>query len=198
MSSTRAGPVPAAGEATGTVADTDAAAAAGAQDREQAQEHDRPFAEVYAEDRSTITRLAFLLVRSMPVAEELAQEAFVRLYERYADVANPPAFLRTVVVRLGIDWMRRHDMEQQRLTIVGAGHRGVGEPELDETWAALGNLRHDRRAVLVLRFYEDLSHKQIAEVLGCPPATVRSRTRRALADLRKQLGENREDEQSDA
>jgi RNA polymerase sigma factor (sigma-70 family) len=47
--------------------------------------------------------------------------------------------------------------------------------------------------VLVLRFYEDMSHQQIAEVLGCPPATVRSRTRRALADLREAMGDGREE-----
>jgi DNA-directed RNA polymerase specialized sigma24 family protein len=160
-------------------------------DQDEHVARDRAFAAVYAEERLAVTRLAFLVVRAMPVAEELAQEAFVRLYERFGDVPHPPGFLRTVVVRLAIDWLRRHDMEQQRLAVVGAGHPGVGEPELDETWEALGRLRPERRAVLVLRFYEDLSHRQIARLLGCPPATVRSRARRALADLREEMGDDR-------
>jgi RNA polymerase sigma factor (sigma-70 family) len=154
-------------------------------------DHERAFDTVYAEDRLAITRLAFLLVRTMPAAEELAQEAFVRLFERYAGVANPTAFLRTVVVRLAIDWTRRRDMERERLAVVGAGRTGVGEPELDEMWEALGRLRPERRAVLVLRFYEDLSHGQIGALLGCSAATVRSRARRGLADLRTVMGDER-------
>lgn len=145
------------------------------------------FEAVYAEERLAITRLAFLLVRSMPVAEELAQEAFVRLYERFGEVDNPPGFLRTVAVRLGLRWLDRHDMERQRLAVAGASLQHVGEPELDETWEALGRLRPERRAVLVLRFYEDLTHEQVAELLGCSAGTVRSRARRALADLKKEL-----------
>jgi len=145
------------------------------------------FDAIYADQRLAITRLSFLLVRSMPVAEELAQEAFVRLYQRFDEVENPPGFLRTVVVRLSLRWLDRHDMERRRLAVAGAGLQHVGEPHLDETWEALGRLRPERRAVLVLRFYEDLTHEQAAELLGCSAGTVRSRTRRALADLRKEL-----------
>jgi RNA polymerase sigma factor (sigma-70 family) len=147
------------------------------------------FEAVYEAERLAITRLAYLLVRSRPVAEELAQEAFVRLYERFSSVENPAGFLRTAVVRLALTSMRRRDMEQRRLAAVGAADRRppIGEPELDETLAGLDRLRPERRAVLVLRFYADLSHEHIAELLGCPTATVRSRTRRGLADLRKEM-----------
>lgn len=145
------------------------------------------FEQVYTSERLAITRLAFLVVRSTPVAEEVAQEAFVRLYERFDRVDNPAAFLRTVAVRQAVLTMRRTDMERQRMTIIGADQRPAIAPEMDETWEALGRLRPDRRAVLALRFYEDLPHDRIAELLGCSPATVRSRMRRALADLRKEL-----------
>ena len=63
----------------------------------------------------------------------------------------------------------------------------TGIDEIDTTWDALRVLRPERRAVLVLRFYEDLSHATIAELLGCPIATVRSRLHRGLSDLRKEL-----------
>ena len=60
-------------------------------------------------------------------------------------------------------------------------------PELDETWVALAHLRPERRIVVALRFYEDLSHREIADLLGCPVATVRTRLHRGLADLRKEI-----------
>jgi RNA polymerase sigma factor (sigma-70 family) len=63
----------------------------------------------------------------------------------------------------------------------------VGIPDIDETWDALTRLSPDRRVVLVLRFYEDLTHAQIAELLECPEATVRTRLHRGLADLRKEI-----------
>ena len=135
-----------------------------------------------------MTRLAYLLVRSQAQAEELAHDAFVRLYERFDEVENPAGFLRTVVARLAIRSEGRRRMEGDRLRLVGAGgRRHEGDAEIDETWAALERLRPERREVLVLRFYADLPFEDIAAVVGCSAGTARSRTRRALADLRKEL-----------
>jgi RNA polymerase sigma factor (sigma-70 family) len=141
---------------------------------------------VYVEQRPPLVRLATLLVRSQPVAEEIVQEAFVRLFERFDSVDNPPAFLRTVTVRLASTWRSRHHMEGERLRLVPpALSTAMAEP--DETWEAIGRLRPERATVLLLRFYEDLTHDEIARILGCPTATVRSRVRRGLVDLRKEL-----------
>jgi RNA polymerase sigma factor (sigma-70 family) len=145
-----------------------------------------PFDLVYDAERPAVVRLAALLVGSQAVAEELAQDAFMRLLERFDDVDNPPGFLRTVVVRLSVSWQRRHRTEERVIQTIGVD-RPTGTPEIDETWEALGRLDPARRAVLVLRYYEHLRHREIAEVLGCPAATVRSRTRRALKDLRQEL-----------
>lgn len=146
----------------------------------------RAFEEVYASELPAVTRLSFLLVRSQAVAEELAQEAFLRLFQRFDEIENPPGFLRTAVVRLSSTWLRRRNMEHDRLVRVGPPEPS-DTPEIDETWEAVGRLRPERRLVLVLRFYEHLRHEEIAQMLGCSAATVRSRTRRALADLRKEL-----------
>lgn len=148
------------------------------------------FETVYASERTAVTRVAYLVVRDRAVAEEIAQEAFIRLYDHFAEVRNPPGFLRTAAVRLAITWRDRRRMETERLTLLPGRRIGGGddaEPVIDETWEALGRIAPDRAAVLVLRFYEDLSHAEIGRIVGASAATVRSRTRRALADLRKEL-----------
>jgi RNA polymerase sigma factor (sigma-70 family) len=145
-----------------------------------------PFDAVYEAELVAVVRLAALLVRSHAVAEELAQEAFVRLYQHFDEVENPAAFVRTAVARLCFTWLKRHGTEHRLLSRVGV-EAPTSIPEIDETWEALGRLTPNHRAVLVLRYYEQLSHHEIADVLGCRPATIRSRARRALQDLRKEL-----------
>ena len=144
------------------------------------------FDDVYAAESRAIVGVAALLVGSQAVAEELAQDAFLRLLERFDEVTNPAGFLRTVVVRLCLTWQKRRATEQRLVRQVGV-ERPTSIPEVDETWAALARLDPDRRAVLVLRYYCQLRHHEIAELLECPAATVRTRTRRALKDLRKEL-----------
>lgn len=75
------------------------------------------FDEVYSAEILGVTRLAFLLVRSQAVAEDLAHDAFIRWYERLDSVDNPAAFLRTAVTRLALTWLRRNDMEGKRLAV---------------------------------------------------------------------------------
>lgn len=144
------------------------------------------FDDVYRAECPAVVRLAALLVGSQAVAEELAHDAFLRLFERFDEVENPPGFLRTVVVRLAVSTQRRRRTELRVVQRVGVD-RPTTIPEIDETWDVLQRLDPDRRAVLVLRYYERLRHREIAELLGCPVATVRSRTRRALKDLNKEL-----------
>jgi RNA polymerase sigma factor (sigma-70 family) len=120
------------------------------------------------------------------VALELAQEAFLRLFQRFDAVENPSGFLRTAVVRLSLTWQSRHQMERERLALVGVPPP-TETPEIDETWDALERLRPERRTVLVLRFYEQMRYEEIAAMVGCSAATVRSRARPALKDLGKDL-----------
>jgi DNA-directed RNA polymerase specialized sigma24 family protein len=108
------------------------------------------FESVYRDAHAALVRVAYLVVGSQAVAEELVQEAFMRLHRHFERVP-------------------------------------IGEPELDTTWDALASLRPERRAVLVLRYYADMTPDEIARALGCPAATVRTRVHRGLADLRKVL-----------
>jgi len=145
------------------------------------------FDAVFAESRGRVVHTAFLIVGSFAVAEEIAQEAFVRLLQNFDQVANPGGFLRTTVVRLCLTWRTRAAHERSLLAAAEATPP-TGAPELDSTWEALGSLRPERRAAIVLRFYDDLSYDDIAAVLGIRSGTARTRVHRGLADLRKELG----------
>ena len=95
-----------------------------------------------------------------------------------------------MVVRLCLTWLKRRTMEQdrtQRLAGSAVVADGPAPEDADELWAALAQVDPDRRAVLVLRFYEDLPYDRIAEILECPVGTVRSRLHRGLADLREEM-----------
>ena len=146
------------------------------------------FDEVYREQRPKLVRTAYLIVRSQHVAEELVHDGFLRLHQHFDTVEAPGGFLHTAVVRLCLTWLKRRDMEQDRTQRVPAPsvvNDDGGAEDADALWSALADLDPDRRAVLVLRFYEDLPYERIAEILDCPVGTVRSRIHRGLADLRK-------------
>src|SRR3954452_20794538 len=117
------------------------------------------FDTLYASERMPLTRLAHLLTGSNQVGEEIVQEAFIRLHARWDNVYNPRGFLRTVVSNLAKNHGRRIRLElrhsSQALNV-------VGEPELDETWAVVCRLPFRQRAVLTLRYYEDMSEAEIA------------------------------------
>jgi RNA polymerase sigma factor (sigma-70 family) len=152
---------------------------------------DRTFNELYAETRTAMVRLASLLVASRAEAEELTQDAYIDLFRQWDEVLNPVGFLRTLVVRRCTRSRRRQVTERHKLQVLGRRDDpfavASGEPELDETVACVRRLTPERRAVVVLRFYEDMSHSQIAAALDCSVATVRTRLHRALVELRKEI-----------
>ena len=148
----------------------------------------RSFDDVYRESRPPMLRVAYLIVGSHALAEELVQDAFLRLHEHFDDVENPGGYLRTIVVRLSVAVRNRTAAEANRLA-AAYEPAPTGDAEIDSTWDALIRLRPERRAVLVLRFYEDLRPAEIAHLLDVREGTVRSRLHRGLADLRRELGD---------
>jgi RNA polymerase sigma-70 factor (sigma-E family) len=130
-------------------------------------------------------RLGHTILGSAGLAEEIAQEAFVRVYSGWSDIEVPDAFLRTVLVNLCRSSLRRTRLERSNMS-VGVS-TVLSEPELDETWIALARLPFRQRAVLALRYYSDLSEVEIAAVLGCRLGTVKSARHRGLARLRREL-----------
>jgi RNA polymerase sigma factor (sigma-70 family) len=131
-----------------------------------------------------MVRLAHLLVGSPHIAEELVQEAFVKVQRNWASALNPGAYLRTTVVNLCRSYHRTNARRRDRLEPVRTVHV---DPEVDETWRALAVLNPRQRTALVLRYYEDLSIDDIAEVMNTRPGTVKSLIHRGLATLRENL-----------
>jgi RNA polymerase sigma-70 factor (sigma-E family) len=143
-----------------------------------------PFADFYRAQHEPMLRLAYLLTQSRAIAEELVHDAFIRVQPRWAGLDEPAAYLRRAVTNACYSYHRRRHLEQAVIPEPGGT---AYAPEHDEMWDALAALAPRRRAVLVLRYYLDLSEAEIADALGCRPGTVKSMGHRALADLRKAL-----------
>lgn len=151
-------------------------------------------ADLYARHAPDATRLAYLLTGDAALAQDLVQEAFIRLGGRFLHLRRPDAFeayLRRTVVNLVRMHFRRRRVERAWLQREAAlprepsSHPDLGErAELRE---ALLRLPERQRTAVVLRFYLDLSERQTAAVLGCRPGTAASLVSRALARLRSDL-----------
>jgi RNA polymerase sigma-70 factor (sigma-E family) len=148
--------------------------------------------ELYAAHAPGAVRLAYLLTGDRVLAEDLVQEAFVRLFGRFRDLRNPDAFgayLRTTVVNLARSHFRRAKVERAYVDREGGNPPATPQDAGGrlEMWEALQGLRPRQRAAIVLRYYEDLSEAQTAEVLGCAVGTVKSLVSRGIERLREEL-----------
>ena len=131
-------------------------------------------------------RTAYLLTGDLHRAEDLVQEALVQVALRWRRLAagNPEAYARQVIVRTNVSWWRR-----RRRELVGAVPDRAGRGEADEVdrrlvlSRALARLTPKQRAVLVLRFYDDLGEAEVAEAWGMSVGTVKSQTHAALKRL---------------
>ena len=131
-------------------------------------------------------RLAVLLVDSPATAEEIVQDAFAGVAERWHELDRPGAYLRTSVVN-GCRMALRHRDAQRRLDRPQPMVPVDAATELVELRRALASLAARQRIVLVLRYFDDLPDAEIAELVGCRPATVRSLAARGLRNLRREL-----------
>ncbi|MEU2612333.1 SigE family RNA polymerase sigma factor [Micromonospora sp. NPDC007271] len=156
-----------------------------------------PTFETFVEGRSTaLLRTAYLLTGDRGHAEDLLQTALLRTARHWSRARDAPeAYVRRVLVNLSRDrirWLFRRPREAPMppdpdsvVNAVDAGYEQVTERRV--VIRALARLPIRQRQVIVLRFFEDLSVEQTAEVLGCSTGTVKSYTSRALASLRELL-----------
>ena len=148
-------------------------------------------AEVYVRSAPAGFRLAYLLTGDRALAEDLVQEAFLRFVGRLHHLRDPEAFdayLRRTIVNLSKDVFRRRAVErsylERRTAEFREGHTDRDVAAYESMRASLLSLPPRQRAAIVLRYYEDLPESEIADLLRCRPATVRSLVARGLETLR--------------
>ena len=139
---------------------------------------------LFRDHRVRLTRLAAAITFDRLQAEEVVQDAFLGLQRRGRDVADSVGYLQRSVVNLSISVLRRRRTAASYL-VPPAPH--AVNPEIDETWSAVGRLPGRERAVVVLRYWLDLSEADIAAWLDWPVGTVKSTLHRAIQRLRKDL-----------
>lgn len=142
------------------------------------------FEAAYARLWPEMLRVAHLLSGSQALAEEITQDAFLGLYRAWDRVDNPAAYLRRSLVNASRSHFRR---DSRRSLYAVPQVTVVLPPDVDEVWQQLKVLGRQQRAVVVLRFYEDLSLGEIAEVLGVSVGTVKSTLSRSLRRLKEVL-----------
>jgi len=143
---------------------------------------------------SALLRHAYVLTGDRYLAEDLVQETLAHLYRRWDRVAattSPEAYVKTSVTRQFLSWRRRRSSGERPTDHVPespSAYDGTDAVDDDDVlWRLLARLPRKQRAILALRFYDDQSDLQIAEILGVSASTVRSQASRALATLRDQL-----------
>ncbi|GAB7052975.1 SigE family RNA polymerase sigma factor [Catenuloplanes indicus] len=141
-----------------------------------------------------LTRTAYLLTGDRSYAEDLVQTALEKTHRRWRRVSAmdaPVAYVRRVMVTTAISWRRRRSLGE--IPAQPADRVQTGDPyqqvvERDHLLAGLRELPPRMRAVLVLRYFEDLSETDIAAALGCSTGTVKSQASRGLQRLRDRAG----------
>ncbi|MCW2542848.1 MAG: hypothetical protein JWM40_400 [Frankiales bacterium] len=133
---------------------------------------------------TSLRRLAFLLCGDWTEAEDLVQTALVRCQRRWSRISadDPHAYVRRAVINAAHSWRRR-----QRATAPLAESLAADSPDSDARVAlllALRSIPSQQREVLVLRYFEQLSESEIADQLGIPAGTVKSRAARGIAALK--------------
>ncbi len=155
-----------------------------------------PLAKLYEEHAAGAFRLAYLLTGDRDLAEDLVQDAFVKLIGRFADLRNPTSFdayLRRTIVTLSYGHFRRRRTERaylarERGKVERRSHAFPDVERRDDLWTQMQRIAPRQRAALVLRYYEDLSEQQAADVLGCSLRTVKSLVTRGIHAMRDQQG----------
>lgn len=142
------------------------------------------FDDLYRTEYVPMVRLARGLVDSSERAEEIVQDAFAKVFERWNRLNEPGGYLRVSVINGARSELRKREVGRR----LGLTRRvETVTEERDYLLDALDQLSANQKTVLVLRYYADLSEREIADALNIRPGTVKSTTSRGLARLRKAL-----------
>ena len=142
----------------------------------------------------SLYRYGYLLAGNHADAEDLAQQTLLKAYRSWSRVTaadSPTAYLRRTLTNTFLSQRRPKARRLELLTDAPPepGHPSVGGPEDRMTlWPHVRSLPPRQRAVIVLRYYEDLSEQEIADTLGCSTGNVKSTAHHALKSLRAAIG----------
>jgi len=154
---------------------------------------DDEFTEFVVASWSSLYRTAYLLLGDRELAEDLVQTALSKTYASWGRVRELEAargYARTTLINTASSWFRKRGWRAEQPTeTIETGSYDVDPTLRPDLTAALARLAPRQRAVIVLRYYEDLSVAQTAQALQCSEGTVKSQTSDALAHLRGLLGE---------
>lgn len=164
------------------------------------------FAELLGRYRDPIISYLYRMVQNRDIAEELAQEVFVRVYlsrARYEPAAKFSSWIFRIATNLVFNWSRNHRHERGQESVDALEVRGIRRPLADprsriddllvkealraEVRRAVARLPERQRAVVMLHKYEEMGYAQIARTLGCSVQAVKSLMFRAYETLRAQL-----------
>jgi len=144
------------------------------------------FEEFVAARSAALLRTAYLLTRDHALAEDLLQTALTKAYLVWGRVdRDAEPYVRRILVNTYASWWRRKwNGERPTDELPETPHSDDRAGEAGDLWDALGRLPRRQRAVVVLRYFEDLTESQTAELLGVSVGTVKSQTSKAFAKLR--------------
>jgi RNA polymerase sigma-70 factor (sigma-E family) len=133
-----------------------------------------------------LLRTAYLLTQDHSLAEDLVQTALAKAWFAWSRIegGDPEPYVRKIMVNTYSTWWRRRWNGEQPTDELPEQAAPTGTEEPTDIWRALQRLPRRQRAVVVLRFYEDLSEAETARILGCSTGTVKSQTSKAFAKLR--------------
>jgi len=146
------------------------------------------FDEFIAARSSRLLRTSYLLTRDHDLAEDLLQTALTKAWFAWSRIeGNPEAYVRQILVHTYASWWRRKwngEHATDELPERPHADHAHDSSQSHDLWTALGRLPRRQRAVIVLRFYEDLTEAETARLLGCSVGTVKSQASKAMAKLR--------------
>ncbi len=149
------------------------------------------FEEFVAGRGQALQRFGYALTGDWALAEDLLQTALARAYPRWSRIQrdDPEAYVRKIMLNTWSSWWRRHWRGEvpsgQLPEAAGPDHYSIVDSR-QALRAALAKLPPRQRAVVVLRYHQDLSEAQVADLLGVTVGTVKSQAAKALATLREQ------------
>ena len=143
------------------------------------------FDDFYADRWPHAFRLAALMTHDTEAGADIAQEVFANMLRRWATIERPDAYLQRALTNASSNWRRSGRTAERKLHLLVTANDA--EVPFDGIADAVAGLPFRQRAVVVLRYYADLSEAEIAHALDCRPGTVKSLGSRALAALSKEV-----------